>query len=232
MKKDFITGLVILLPVALTIAIVVFIFNLLTVPFLGIVKAIFDRYHLFEQGVLLLSSEQIQNFIAQTLILICLVFLTVGLGLIARWFFFRGLIRFAEYAVKRIPLVSTIYKTCKEVIKTIFSSKTKSFKQVVLVRFPNLETYAIGLVTCEEIPGLKNTEYQDVVAVFIPTTPNPTSGFLVMYKTEDLVYLDMKVEDAFKYVISCGLIPPPFRAIPKEELFQFDYPALAQAEDI
>lgn len=87
-KKYFITGLVILLPVALTLAIVIFVFNLLTTPFLGVVKTIFDHYQLFETGFLFLSSDQLQNLIAQTLILISLVAVTIGLGFIARWFFF------------------------------------------------------------------------------------------------------------------------------------------------
>jgi uncharacterized membrane protein len=217
MKKHFITGLVILLPLALTITILVFIFNLLTVPFLGIVKFFFTHYHLFTEGFLFLSSTQIQNLVARFLILTSLFFLAVGLGFIGRWFFFKTMITFAEYLVERIPLVRSIYKMCQDVIKTIFASKTKSFKQVVLTRFPNTETYAIGLVTREECLSLKNTTYGDSTAVFIPTTPNPTSGFLVFHKQSELIYLDMKVEDAFKYIISCGLIAPVFRAISKEE---------------
>lgn len=217
MKKYFITGLVILLPLALTIAIVAFIFNLLTVPFLGIVKAVFDRYHLFESGFLLLNADQIQNLIAQLLILVSLFFIVIGLGFIARWFFFKTILKFAEYIVKRIPFVNTIYKTCQDVIKTIFTSKTKSFKQVVLVRFPNPNSYSIGLVTQEEIPGLEKTPHTNTVAVFVPTTPNPTSGFLIMFKQADLIYLNMKVEDAFKYIISCGVIAPDFNVVSKEE---------------
>jgi uncharacterized membrane protein len=217
MKKYFITGLVILLPVALTLAIVIFIFNLLTVPFLGLVKAVFGHYHLLEEGFLLLSARHIQNLVAKILILISLFFIVIGLGFIARWFFFKTFMKFAEYMVKRIPLVSSIYRTCQEVIKTIFTSKTKSFKQVVLVRFPHPHTYSIGLVTREEIPSLANTSHADAVAVFIPTTPNPTSGFLIMFKPNDLIYLDMKVEDAFKYIISCGVISPDFNTIPKVE---------------
>ena len=213
MKKYFITGLVILLPVALTMAIVAFIFNLLTTPFLGAVRTVFEHYHLFEKGFLFLNTSQLQTFVAQILILSSLFFLTIGLGFIARWFFFHAIIKFAEYLVKKIPFVSTIYKTCKDVIKTIFTSKTNSFKQVVLVRFPNVNTYSIGLITREEIAGLKQTTHADAVPVFVPTTPNPTSGFLVMYKKQDIIYLDMKVEEAFKYIISCGLLAPSFNIV-------------------
>lgn len=211
MKKDFITGLIILLPVALTIAIVIFIFNLLTGPFTGIVNGVFEHYNIFENGFLFLSAHQIQNLVAKILILISLFLLTIGLGFIARWFFFHTLIVFAEYVVKRIPIVSPIYKTCKEVIKTIFTSKTKSFKQVVLVPFPQAQTHSIGLVTRESIPSFQGTPYEDSVVVFVPTTPNPTSGFMIMYKKQDLIYLDMKVEEAFKFIISCGVIVPEFK---------------------
>jgi uncharacterized membrane protein len=217
MKKYFITGLVILLPLALTIAIMLFIFNLLTEPFLGIVKTVFDHYNLLEHGFLLLNANQLQNVVAQLLILVSLFFIAICLGFIARWFFIKTFIRFAEYVVKRIPLVRTIYKTCQDIIKTIFTSKTKSFKQVVLVRFPNLETYSIGLITREEIPSLAGTSHEDAVSVFVPTTPNPTSGFMLMFKQADLIYLDMTVEDAFKYIISCGVITPTFNTITKED---------------
>lgn len=217
MKKYFITGLIILLPLTLTIAIVLFVFNLLTVPFLGIVKAVFDHYHLFEKGFFFLNANQIQNILAQILIFISLFIIVIALGYIARWFFFRTFIKCAEYMVKRIPIVNVIYKTCQDVIHTIFTEKTSSFKQVVLVHFPHKDTYSIGLITREDIPCLEGTSHSDSVAVFVPTTPNPTSGFLIMFKRSDLIYLDMKVEDAFKYVISCGMLSPEFHTISKEE---------------
>jgi uncharacterized membrane protein len=219
MKKYFITGLVILLPLALTIAIVIFLFNLLTEPFAGILKAIFSHYGFFQNGFLFFTSDQIQQAISQLLILVLLVCVTIGLGILARWFFVHYLIRLSETLFHRIPFINTVYKTCNDVIKTIFATKNKSFKQVVMVRFPNPETYSIGLVTREDLPNVKESspgQESKLIAVFVPTTPNPTSGFLIMYKPEDVIHLDMKVEDAFKYVISCGVIISPFKAISKE----------------
>lgn len=204
MKKYFITGLVILLPVALTLAIVAFVFNLLTVPFLGIVKTIFGSLAL---------NDTLQVFIAQILILLCLFLFTILLGAVTRWFFVRWLLKFAEYIVHKIPLVSSIYRTCQDVISTMFASSSNSFKQVVLVKFPSPGTLSVGLVTRDDLPNLTGDPNQQHVAVFVPTTPNPTSGFLILFKQEDLIYLDIKVEDAFKYIISCGLITPEsFRA--------------------
>jgi uncharacterized membrane protein len=217
MKKYFITGLVILLPVALTVTILNFVFNFLTVPFLGIVRAVFERYHLFEQGFLFLNETQFQNLIAQSLILISLFFFAAALGFIARWFFFHTLIIFAEYIVKKIPFVRTIYRTCQDVIKTIFTSKTNAFKQVVLVKFPNPNTYSLGFLTGDTMPGFQEESHHDAITVFIPTTPNPTSGFLMMYKREEVLFMDMKVEEAFKFIISCGVITPSFQVKAKEE---------------
>ncbi len=211
MKKYFITGLVILLPVTLTLVVVAFIFNLLTTPFLGISQAILSRYNLLNTGFLFLSAEQLLTFFSQTLILLALFGFTVLLGVVARWFFVHYMIRFWEYLIHRIPLVSPIYRACQDVIKTIFTSQTSAFKQVVMVRFPNQETYTIGLVTRDSLPGLEQSVGGNLVAVFVPTTPNPTSGFLTIYNREDVIPLDMKVEDAFKYIISCGLIMPPFK---------------------
>lgn len=216
MKRYFITGLVILLPVALTLAIVAFIFNLLTEPFVGIVKAILVYFNVLKDGFLLLSADQIQKYISQLIILLLLFFFTVGLGWLARWFFFHYIIRLWESLLHRIPFIRSVYKVSQDVIKTLFASKSRSFKQVVMVPFPNHETLSIGLVTHEDLPPIHD-DLSPLVAVFVPTTPNPTSGFLMMFKQKDLIYLDMKVEEALKFIISCGVISTPIKKISKEE---------------
>lgn len=208
MKKYFITGLVILLPVTVTLIILVFIFNLLTEPFLELSKAILWHSNLLDNGVLFLSAGQLQNFLTQALILAVLFVFTVSLGFIARWFFINYMIHFWELLIQKIPLVSTIYTTCQDMIKTIFASDTSAFKQVVMVRFPHPQAYTIGLLTRDTLPGLEHLG-EEMVAVFVPTTPNPTCGFLTLFRKADVVPLDMKVEDAFKYVISCGVIMAP-----------------------
>lgn len=215
MKRYFITGLVILAPLALTFAILVFIFNLLTEPFAGVVATIFDRYDLMEGGFLFLSGHQLQVLVGQFLVLLFLFFLTVTLGAIARYFFFNTLIEVWNYAIHKIPVISTIYKASQDIIQTIFGGSANSFKQVVLVPFPSRNTQTVGFVTRDNVEGLLKD--QKMIAVFVPTTPNPTSGFLMLYRPEDLTYLDMKVEDAFKYIISCGVILCPFTVVEKEK---------------
>lgn len=208
MKKSFITGIIILLPLTLTLAVLSFFFNLLTEPFLGVTKSLLGRYDLLGSSFLFFTPDQTLTVVSKLLILVLLFFFTLLLGYIARWFFIYYLIRLWEYLIHRIPFVSSIYKTFQDIIKTLFSTKSNAFKQVVLIPFPNQDSRAIGLVTCEAVKGLNSSE--ELTAVFIPTTPNPTSGFLVMMKKSAMTPLNMSVEEAFKYIISCGVINSEF----------------------
>lgn len=209
MKKHFVTGLIILLPVAVTILVVRFFFNLLTEPFVGAVSHFLSYYQFGER------YPSLTILLSQILILILLAAFTVGLGILTRWFFVYSLISWSERLLHRIPLISPVYRICKDVINTIFSTQSASFKQVVLVPFPNKETRTLGLVTREVVGSLKGDHSEELVGVFVPTTPNPTSGFLVMFEPRDLIYLDMAVEDAFKFIISCGVIGAPFNPLTK-----------------
>ena len=215
MKRYFLTGLVILLPVALTLMIVIFFFNLLTDPFVGGFQSILDYFDLLEKGFLFFTPQQLQVGVSKLAIICLLFFFTVGLGALGRWFLVHYFIRLWDYILHRIPIVNTIYKTSQDIVHNVFVAKSKSFKQVVLAPFPHENSYSIGLVTREKVQGIRTDS--TAVAVFVPTTPNPTSGFLMMYEEKDLVYIDMAVEDAFKYVISCGVIFSPLKAVTPEE---------------
>jgi len=218
MRKYFITGLAILLPLALTFLIVMFLVNLLTVPFIGIVQPVLDYSGLLDKGFLFLTAEQLQTIVSQILVLVCLFFFTVTLGIIARWFFIHTIIRIWDKLLHRIPFIRSVYKTSQDVIQTILQSDTRSFKQVAIVPFPSSESHSIGLVTRENLPGIPGAPERKLVAVFIPTTPNPTSGYLIMFDEKEITYLDMKVEEALKYIISCGVIlNEPFVKAPKGE---------------
>lgn len=205
MKKYFLTGLAVLLPLALTILIFSFIFNLLTDPFTGLFRNLLGHTHLLDKTPL-----KLQQFLIQIIILAVLLCFTVLLGLVGRWLFINYFIRLTEQLLQKIPFINTVYNTCKDVIKTLFTSENRSFKQVVLVPYPTSDTYCIGMVTREDMLGLGTTEDAHLLAVFIPCTPNPTSGFLMMFKKDEIIHLDMRVEDAFKYIISCGVISVPF----------------------
>jgi uncharacterized membrane protein len=208
MKKYFITGLVILLPLAVTIAVVGFIVNFLTLPFMGMISSLVAKYHIADNGFLFLSSEQAIRYMSKILILILLFVLTIVLGIMTRTIIIRAAFGLGDKVLHRIPLVNTVYKTTQEIIKTLFSADKNSFQQVVMVPFPRPDVYAIGLISRNSPKACSQKAGHDLISVLIPTTPNPTTGFLLMYKQDDLIYLDMKPEDAIKYIVSCGVIVP------------------------
>ncbi len=210
MKKYFITGLVILLPLAVTIVLLGFIVNLLTRPFLGFIEQ-------FLVGIPAFDKYQIAiRVILQILLLFGLFFFTVLLGFLARVVVFKSLLSVYDYVLHRIPIIKTIYKATQQVIKTIFGTASRSFKQVVMVPFPTEGSYCIGLVSSPAPSLCEKTIGDPLITVFVPTTPNPTSGFLMMYKESEVIYLDMKIEDAFKYIISCGVITSDGIDLPPE----------------
>lgn len=205
-RKYFFTGLAILLPVVVTITVVVFLVNLLTQPFLGVLYSVLDSATLREFLASYPGAPQVMRAIGQVLILIFLFFATVLLGMFARWFFFRSLIKVGDQILHRIPIVNKVYKTTQDIINHIFKSKQRSFKQVVMVAFPTSDSYCVGFVSSEGPPVCKATVKKELISVFVPTTPNPTSGFLMLYPKEQVHYIDMLPEDALKYIISCGVI--------------------------
>jgi len=208
MKKYFITGLVILLPLAVTIAIVLFIVNFLTTPFMGMVSSFLKEFDILNKGFLFLSPDQVVKYGSKLLILLCLFLFTLLLGLIARWFFFKTFLNLSDKILHRIPLINKVYKTTQEIINTIFVTDKTAFKQVVMVPFPKQGTYAMGLIAKESPKICSDRAGVELFSVLIPTTPNPTTGFLIMYKKEDIIMLDLKPETAIKYVVSCGVITP------------------------
>lgn len=199
MKKTFLTGLVTLLPLAVTFYVVNFVVNFLTTPFLGIFLPLLSRF---------ISSHFIAHFICQILVLLFLFLFIACLGFVARRIFFHSLIKFGDSLMKRIPLVNKVYKTSKDIIRSLFSGKEQSFKQVVMLTFPYKNAFCIGLITSGAPETASNSLQEEMVSVFIPTTPNPTTGYLVLCCKKDLIFLDMKSEDAVKYVVSCGVIQP------------------------
>lgn len=208
MKKYFVTGLVFLLPLVVTIAVLIFLVNFLTQPFIGVVSAFLTKMGLANKGFLFLSPEQLLSYSSKLLILILLFLFTVVLGVITRWFFIHYLFRLGDRALSRIPIVNTVYKTTQDIIKTLFVSDKNTFKQVVMVPFPHPDTYVLGLVVRESPEVCSNAANDDLTSVLVPTTPNPTTGFLLMVKRSDLIFVDLKPEEAIKYIVSCGVIVP------------------------
>lgn len=208
MKKYFLTGLAILLPAALTIILFLFLINLLTKPFLGILENVFNYYNLMDKPFYYFTYGQILTFFSKLIILILLFIVTVLIGLLTKIVVFHYLIKLGNYIIHRIPLVNKIYKSTQDVIKTVFEEKSSQFSQVVLIPFPSENTLCLGLITNEGGQNLLNDQPYGEVSVFIPATPNPTMGFVLLYKKEQIIPLNMTVEEALKFIVSVGVMVP------------------------
>jgi uncharacterized membrane protein len=108
----------------------------------------------------------------------------------------------------KIPLINKVYKTSKEIVQSLLGTKKNAFKQAVMVPFPYKDAYCIGLISRNSPRTCSEALHDDMVSVFIPTAPNPTTGFLVLCKRSELIFLNMKSEDAIKYIVSCAVILP------------------------
>ncbi len=142
--------------------------------------------------------------------LVVFVTFTTIVGYFAKKVFGKQLIRLGEGIVDRLPLVRSVYNAMKQIVETVLSQSKSSFRHACLIEYPRRNLWAIAFVSTDtkgEIPGRAGQD--EMVSVFLPTTPNPTSGFLLFVPKRDVVVLDMSVEDAAKLVISAGLVTPP-----------------------
>ena len=210
MNKCLTTGLATLLPLILTIMIVNFFINFLTKPFLEPAAAFLSQWSFFSHTWVLIPSK--------AFILLILFAITVLIGFLGKLFLINYLFRFGDYLFHSLPLVNKIYKTCQDVVQTLFSSSSKSFSQVVLIPFPNSSNLSVGLVTNESINIQSDSQSIDVlVSVFVPGAINPSFGFLFLFKREQLTLVNMKVDEAMKFLVSCGVMHPNFPSCSGDE---------------
>jgi uncharacterized membrane protein len=193
-KKYLITGLLIWIPLVIT---------------LWVLKLIFDA---LDQSLLLLPeafrTEHWLGIHIPGLGAILTVAIVVGTGIFARNFFGAQLVEVWHEVLARIPVVNSIYSSVKQISDTLFSSSGQAFRKALLVQWPHPGSWTIAFLT--GTPGGNIEKYipADCVSVYVPTTPNPTSGFFVIVARKDVVELDMSVDQALKYIISMGVVPP------------------------
>lgn len=194
MRKYFITGLLVLVPLAITLWVLNLIIStmdqsLLLLPASWQPEAVFG-FRIPGMGTIL------------TLLVIFLV------GLATANFVGKRVVWAWERVLTRIPVVSSIYNSVKQVSDTLFSSSGNAFRKAVLVEYPRKGSYTIAFLT--GVPGgdVRNHLVGDFVSIYIPTTPNPTSGFFLMVPRADTVELDMNVDEALKYIVSMGVVSP------------------------
>ena len=129
----------------------------------------------------------------------------------------RTLVQFSEHILSRVPMISTIYKAIKQIFETVVHQSAQNFKQVGLIQYPRQGLWAIVLVSTEAKGEVaEKVEGDGILSVFLPTTPNPTSGFLLFVPRSEIVILDMSIEDAAKLIVSAGLVSPQYQKKTKE----------------
>ena len=135
-------------------------------------------------------------------------------GVLVKNLFGRQFVDGLESLVQRIPVVGTVYGGAKTFSETVLTDKGKSFKQVVMVEFPRKGVFSIGFITAHELEEAQAKTEQVVTCVFVPTTPNPTTGFLVLVPREEVVMMDMTVDEAFKMLLTLGVVVPTWKNKP------------------
>ena len=194
MKKYLITGLLIWIPLVIT---------------LWVLKLVVD---VLDQTLLLLPPEfRTENWLGLhvpgmgVVMTLVIVFLT---GLFATNLLGARLVQWWHLIVHRIPVVNSIYSSVKQISDTLFSSSGQAFRKALLVRWPHEGMWTIAFLT--GVPGgdLVNHLKGDYISVYVPTTPNPTGGYFVVVARKDVIELDMSVDEALKYIISMGVAPP------------------------
>ena len=197
MRANFLTGLVVIAPVGLTIW--------LLWTLIGWVDGVVLPLIPYQ-----LSPERYIGIDLRGIGVIVFLIFTIIVGWIAKGLIGRSLVRFAESLVERIPVVRSIYSGVKQIAETVFAQSERSFETACLIEYPRKGIWAIGFIstTAKGEVARKACVSGDLISVFVPTTPNPTSGFLLFFPQEDVMVLDMSVEDAAKLVISAGLVYP------------------------
>jgi len=204
LKKIFITGLAVIIPIGLTLYILVFLIGTMD----NLLKIVPIRY----------QPEVLLGFRIPGLGVIVTVILIFICGLITKSYFGYKIVSSGEDLVDKIPFVRSIYQSIKQVSDSMFTDKLSSFKKVVLVEFPRKGIYTLGFVTGVPGPEIRSKVGQNGISVFLPTTPNPTSGYLVILPEDDLIQVDMSVEEALTYIISVGIVTASDRLKKKEKL--------------
>ncbi|MBG0778189.1 MAG: DUF502 domain-containing protein [Desulfovibrionaceae bacterium] len=140
-----------------------------------------------------------------------LIAVLIVTGVLVRNFLGKKLVELGDYILYHIPVVSPLYRAVKQLVETIFSGAARDFKRVVLIEYPRKGVYTLAFVTGVSTGEIQEKTHQKVLNVFVPTTPNPTSGFYLIVPEDDVVPLEMGVEDAFRLLMSGGILSPEKR---------------------
>ncbi len=208
-RNIFITGLLITLPIAFTIFILNFLFKTLDNWLSPMITKLLIWARVPEwAGIPIPDPEKYRIPGLGVIMTIIFIFL---IGVLTRSFLGSKLVQLGEMIVDRIPFVRNIYTGVKQIVTTIANADTKAFRKVVILEFPRKGLYSMGFITTENRGEVQALTEENVVNVFVPTTPNPTSGFLIFAPQNEVTELSMTVEEGIKFIISCGIVTPKYQ---------------------
>ena len=195
-RKYLITGLISIIPIIITYWIVQYVFLLVSIPGKKIINPLIHYFGISDK-YWILYMDYIFGFILT-------IFIINLLGLIVSNVIGKKIYNFFEKILNKIPFINTVYSSIKQIISTFSSSNKDNFKKVVLVEYPKKDLWTLAMVTGES----KNNKNELFYNIFVPTTPNPTSGYLLFVKKENTVDTKLTIEEALKIIISGGLVSP------------------------
>jgi uncharacterized membrane protein len=196
LRTYFLAGILITAPVGLTIYLAWLVISFIDERVFSVIPA---RY----------NPETYLPFSIPGIGLILAAIALTIIGAITAGFLGRLFRRLSEAILNRLPIIRSLYTAIKQIIETVFSNQSAAFREVVLIEYPRRDAWSVGFITATTQGEIKAHLRRPMVNVFVPTTPNPTSGFLLFVPEEDVVRLAMSVEDGIKLVISGGIITPP-----------------------
>ena len=193
LRSYFFTGILVTAPVVITFWIVVTLVNLFDVIVNPLIPAQYNPNSYLPRDIPGIG-------------LIALITFLIAIGFLTANFFGRWLFKKTEIVLQNTPLIKFFYKTIKQILETVLNSQSNAFRHAVLLEYPRKGVWVIGFTTGTSGGVIKKKLKKKMINVFVPTTPNPTSGFLLFVPENELKYLDIRVDDAIKTVVSAGII--------------------------
>jgi len=199
-RRYFLAGILVTSPILITVYVTWMIITFIDTQVAGLLPESLD------------FTKKLPHQIPGLGLIISIIVITF-IGAITPGFLGRTLLKVGERILDNTPVVRSIYGAIKQIMETVMSTNSESFREVVLVEYPRKGIWVIGFVTGETKGEVQTLNKDTLINVFIPTTPNPTSGFLLFLPKKDLIYMNMKVEDAVKMVISGGIVTPKIKSL-------------------
>jgi uncharacterized membrane protein len=199
LRNAFITGIVVILPLGITMIVIRFLLDKIGTPA--------SKYFFWFLDSEFRSKPIVQLGLEFISVLVVLLLITL-LGYSSRIFIGRFILNSMERLLDRVPFINTVYRSVKQIVQTFSQQKKAVFQEVVLIEYPRKRCYVLGFLTSTAKGETQDVTGEHIVNVFVPTTPNPTSGFLLMLPEDDITRLEMSIPDGMKLIISGGAVVP------------------------